>query len=403
MKEKELKDAMKEIAAITEKYAGRAGKGRVPASSESTTSDDRTEENLADRKPVLPGLEEFTTLLIADGTNARKEYDHAAKDLISYYQKNPVSPNKERIVQRIAKNISEAIGADVEKGNFMDALRRYGANTGGWLKNTDRVDVRYSTGRAYEQAGVLRDASDRYRDCLKKLADIKGQEREHSVYETLPKIDELNLRLATVAAKSKDFALAETYLKNIGDTLSDEGKIERAQTSADVAEARGEGLVAKKYLNDLINAWKGEPSLTAPLHLRIARLSGAAKDFKESDKHLSKIIEMKGASEDVSAQALELRGDLMIARGNRPEAAKSYRQLISSYGEKRPLASVRYRLGQLLFEDGDLKGAESTWGELSSDKDGMWAKLAQEQMQGAKWQKDYKKYLNRIPAAAELR
>jgi tetratricopeptide (TPR) repeat protein len=153
----------------------------------------------------------------------------------------------------------------------------------------------------------------------------------------------------------------------------------------------------------LINAWKGEPSLTAPLHLRIARLAGASKNFKESDLHLSKVIEMKGANDDVMAQALELRGDLMVARGNRAEAAKSYRQLISNYGEKRPLAPVRYRLGQLLYEDGDLKSAESTWGELKADKDGLWAKLAQEQMQGAKWQKDYKKYLNRIPAAAELR
>jgi predicted negative regulator of RcsB-dependent stress response len=137
--------------------------------------------------------------------------------------------------------------------------------------------------------------------------------------------------------------------------------------------------------------------------LRIARLSGAAKNFKEADQHLAKIGEMKGASDDVTAQALELRGDLMIARGNRNEAAKAYRQLISDFGDKRPLSSVRYRLGQLLYEDGNLKGAESAWNELKPEKDGMWAKLAQEQMQGAKWQKDYKKYLNRIPAASELR
>lgn len=436
MKEKELKDGMKEIAAITEKYAGRPAKERKPASEEAapapapaakkegehgeakaeapvaaTETEEPQQENLAEKKPVLPGIKEFTTLLLADGFNARKEYDRAAKDLISYYQKNPVTPNKDRIVQRIAKNIAEAIGADVDKGRFMDALRRYGANTSGWLKNTDRIDVRFSIGRAYEQAGVLKDASDKYRECLKRLADIKGQEREHSIYENLPKVDQLNLRLAVVAAKGKDFALAETYLKNIGDSLNDPEKIERAQTAADVAEARGQSSVAKKYLTDLINAWKGEPALTAPLHLRIARLAGAAKNFKEADQHLATVIgmsgiEMKGTDEngaETLAQALELRGDLMVARGNRTEAAKAYRQLISDYGDKRPLASVRYRLGQLLYEDGDLKGAESAWNELKAEKDGMWAKLAQEQMRGAKWQTEYKKYLNRIPAASELR
>jgi tetratricopeptide (TPR) repeat protein len=405
MKEKELKDSMKEIAAITEKYAGRPAKERKPASEEPQ------QENLAEKKPALPGIEEFTTLLLADGFNARKEYDRAAKDLISYYQKNPVTPNKDRIVQRIAKNIAEAIGADVDKGHFMEALRRYGANASGWLKNTDRIDVRFSIGRAYEEAGVLKDASDKYRECLKRLADIKGQEREHSIYENLPKVDQLNLRLAVVAAKGKEFALAETYLKNIGDSLDDPEKIERAQTAADVAEARGQSSSAKKYLTDLINAWKGEPALTAPLHLRIARLAGATKNFKEADRHLATVIGMNGAGmkgiddagAETLAQALELRGDLMVARGNRAEAAKAYRQLISDYGDKRPLASVRYRLGQLLYEDGDLKGAESAWSDLKTEKDGMWAKLAQEQMRGAKWQTEYKKYLNRIPAASELR
>ena len=184
--------------------------------------------------------------------------------------------------------------------------------------------------------------------------------------------------------------------------MNDPEKIERAQTAADVAEARGQTPVAKKYLTDLINAWKGEPALTAPLHLRIARSSGAAKNFKDADQHLAKVLELK-SNDETTAQALELRGDLMVARGNRGEAAKSYRQLISDYGDKRPLASVRYRLGQLLFEDGDLKGAETAWTDFKPEKDGMWAKLAQEQMQGAKWQKEYKKYLNRIPAASELR
>ncbi len=415
MKDKELKDSLKEIGQTTLKYAGRPSLGRQPASGQSASGQTVGPVEIADKaetaekKPELPGIEEFTTLLLADGFNARKEYDRAAKDLISYYQKNPVSPNKERIVQRIAKNISEAIGSDVDQGNFMDGLRRYGANTAGWLKNTDRLDVRFSVGKAYEEAGVFKAASDAYRECLKRLADIKGagQTREHSVYEDLPLGDQLNLRLAVVAAKDKDFAQSESYLKNIGSMLTPKEQIERAETSADVAEARGQSIAAKKYLTDLITTWKGEPELTSPLHLRIARLAGATKNFKEADQHLAKIIDMKQGtgkvSDEIVAKALELRGDLMVTRGNRVEAAKSYRQLLSEFGEKRPLASVRYRLGQLLYEDGDLKSAEAAWNDLKLDKDSMWAKLASEQMQGAKWQKEYKKYLNRIPAASELR
>jgi predicted Zn-dependent protease len=143
---------------------------------------------------------------------------------------------------------------------------------------------------------------------------------------------------------------------------------------------------------------------------------------------LAKIIDWKkeegsGVSDDLHAQALEMRADLLVTRGKRNEAIKGYRELLTQYEASRPLESVRYRLGQLLFQDGDLKGAEEVWGELrvakneaaggaaaagaaganAPKKESLWQKLATEQMQSAKWQNEYKKYLNRIPAAAELR
>lgn len=425
MKDKELNSSIKEIGEISEKYVGRPESARAPASAvpaelaktvkgetkKVEMAEQPKAENLAQKKPVLPGIEEFTTLLMADGYNIRKDYDHAAKDLITYFQKNPQTPNKERIVSRISKNISESIGQSVEHGDFMEGLRRYGKESGGWLKNGDRVDVRYSVARAYEEAGVSGEAAKAYRDCLKRLADIRasGTSQNHTVYETLPKADALNLRLAVVSAKEKEFSQAESYLKNISNPgeLTQKEQIERAETSADVAEARGQSVAAKKYLADLINTWKGDAELTSPLHLRIARLQGSAKNYKDADLHLAQILKLRKetgkVADEIAAQALQLRGELLITRGERSEAVKAYQELLNEFGETRSLSSIRYRLGQLQYEDGDLKGAERSWAELKPAKDGMWAKLATEQMQGAKWQNDYKKYLNRIPAASELR
>ena len=414
MKDKELTSAIKEITAITQKYAGRANSGREPASTD-VASEAPTEapkkENLAEKKPVLEGIEEFTTLLFADGYGSRGEFDRAEKDLVTYYQKNPQTPNKERIVQRIGKNIAEGIRVSVDKGNFMEALRRFGRESGGWLKNTDRVDVGYNVGRAYEIAGVAKDATDAYKDSAARLAKIvkAGTQREHSIYEKLPAQDQLSLRLAAVAAKNGNYAGAETSLKAISEKpqLTEAEQIERAEVSADVAEARGQSAAAKKYLTDLLNAWQGEPQLTSPLHLRLAKLLGTAKNYKDADQHLARIVQLKKetnkVSDDTYAAALELRGQLMVSRGNRKDAVGAYRELIAEFGETRPLASARYRLGQLLYEDGDLKAAQTAWSDLKADKDGMWAKLANEQMAGAKWQNEYKKYLNRIPAAAEIR
>lgn len=443
MKEKELTNGLKEIADITERYANRPKKDRTPASTaaadpkaeakpeakagehaaaagadghgEGATVDENLGENLAEKKPELPGIEEFTTLLMADGYNARHEYERAAKDLISYYQKNPQSQNKERITSRIKKNLADDIGSSIAAGNFMESLREYSKNTNGWLKNSDRIDVRYYVGRAYEQAGVFKEAAAAYKDTLKRRVDLKksGHEREQGIYEDVPKEDQINLRLAATAAKMKDFGGAETYLKAISGATSGVAQmkpaeqIEFAEVSADVSEARGQAESARKYLTELLNAWKGDAGLTAPLHLRIAKIQGTTKKFAEADQHLAKILEMKSenetVSDDVYAKALQLRGELYVSRGNRAEAVKTYQTLLEKFGETRPLASVRFKLGQLLYEDGDMKSAEKTWSELKPEKDGLWAKLATEQMQGAKWQTEYKKYLNRIPAASSLR
>ena len=445
MRDKELADALREIEEITARYANRpkseaksdgkadakvetaakepvkdgkdasAGGEREPASvkpGELVRLTPKEGEDPTRRKPELPGIEEFSMLLIADGFMARKDFDKAETNLIEYYQKNPVSPNKDRIKSRIIHNIAEGIRAAVERGAFIEGLRRFTKNSQGWLKNTTRTDICFNVGRAYELAGVFKEAATSYADCLKRLNSNAGSKeiRERNVFEHTPKADSLVLRMAVVEAKNGEFAAAEGQLKKIAKNaqLTDAEQIERAEVSAQVAEARGQGEAARKYLEELIAAWKGEPQLTSPLHLRIARLFANARNAKAADAHLAKIAAWKKqegsrVSADIHAQALELRADLFVKRGKRGDAVKTYRELLATYEASRPLASVRYRLGQLLYQDGDLKGAETVWNELKPDKDNIWQRLAAEQMQGAKWQNEYKKYLDRIPAAADLR
>ncbi len=457
MKEKELASALQEIADITRLYANRplskkelaekkekeealakaehaaassgaggehgggggeakggegAGHGHANQAADEFRLVPKEDEDATRRKPELPGIEEFSKLLVADGYTARREYDHATQELVDYYQKNPQSPNMDKFKTRIIRNLSEGIRSSIDRGDFLDSLRRYSKNAGGWLKGSERVDVPFSVARSYEQAGVYKEATLNYEVCLQRLKNIKDAdaERERRIFENPPSADAIRLRLAAVAAKAGDFAAAEGHLKKIASrsSLPDSEQIERAEISAQVAEARGQHEVARKYLNDLLKAWKGDVALTSPLHLRLARLEERNRNFKAADVHLSKIIiwknkESAAVNDDLHASALELRGDLFVKRGRRADAAKTYRDLLSAYENTRPLASVRYRLGQLLFQDGDLKGAEVVWNQFKSAPDNLWQRLATEQMQGAKWQNEYKKYLNRIPAAEELR
>jgi tetratricopeptide (TPR) repeat protein len=410
MKSKELVTALAEIEAITSRYVYK------PLETEEKQPEQEEAEELAKlhdptkRRPELPGIDEFSTLLIADGYTARNEFDTAIKQLISYYQKFPQSPNKDRFLSRISANMAEGIRAAVDRGQFLEALRRYSRESGSWLKNVNRPDLRFNVGRAYELAGVHKEAREVYNQTLKSLEQQKTA--APLIFDRSPSVEAVQLRLAAVAAKEKSYSAAETELKKIKDLsrLAPKEQIEHAEVAADVAENRGQAETARKYLVNLIETWKGDPKLTSPLHLRIARLYSSKRSFKEADSHLATIVslrnqgteEMPGVPDDVHAQALEMRGDLFVTRGMRGEAVATYGTLLEEYEEKRPLASIRYRMGQILYEDGDLKGAERVWADLTT-QDNMWARLAIEQMQGAKWQNEYKKYLNRIPAAAELR
>jgi tetratricopeptide (TPR) repeat protein len=465
MKEKELLSALQEIAEITTRYANRpiskkelaaqkekneamakaeqeadGGGARAEHGGAGEAKNSELQEHGNDsakavdafrlvpkendestrRKPELPGIEEFSKVLVADGYTARHEYDQATQELVEFYQKNPQSPNIEKIRTRIVRNISEGIRASIDRGDFLDSLRRYSKNAGGWLKGSERIDVPYNVARSYEHAGVYKEAALNYELCLQRLSEVKGAEamRERQIFENPPSVDAVRLRMAAVASKDGDFAAAESHLRKIAgrskqtEGLADNEQIERAEISAQVAEARGQHEVARKYLGELLKVWKGEVRLTSPLHLRLARLEERNRNFKAADGHLAKIIAWRNkenamVSDDDHANALELRGDTFIKRGRRAEAAKTYRDLLSAYESQRPLASVRYRLGQVLFQDGDLKGAEVVWNELKNtaknSTDNLWQRLATEQMQGAKWQNEYKKYLNRIPAATDLK
>lgn len=390
MKEREFKDAMLEI------------------------------DEIAKRQAELPSIQEFKVITVADALTERKEFDKATKDLIQFYKENTQSKHLPLIKGRIVRNLAESIRGSVNAGDFMQALRLYSRDQSGWLKGNQRADLPYLSARAYETAGVFDQAAENYREALARLEAQKPEDRD--VFEKELARESVRLRLASMAAASRDFAGAETILKQIKETknLSGPEQVERAGLAADVAEARGQIELARTYLADVIARFKENSSAAAnetsasvaPLHLRRARLSVKAKDFKAAEESIDQALaaaEKSGSAGDaIRTAALETRAEVLLARGNKKEAIASYRSLLempitTADTSRRGYDSVRYRLGQLLFETGDLKAAEEVWGQLTNDEKSLWRRLASEQMSGAKWRDEYKKYIDRIPAASEIR
>lgn len=361
---------------------------------------------------TLPKIREFITLMITDGFHRRGEYGEALNSLVSYYQNNPNSTNLEFFRSRILKNITDSIRDEVVKNNYLKALDIYSRYAGTWLRRADRMDVPYLVANAYEQAGVVDEAESIYGQTLRNLTRIKGtrEEKERRVSEHLPTIEAVNLRLASVATKKRKFQDAFKYLQQIKNdkNLSPQDKVERVELAANLAEERGQLNDAKAHLKSLIQSWSDKSDLLASTHLRLAGLQHKTKENDsalDSLKFLENLRQQNknSLSDDLWARTLQLKGEVQMDQGKTASAVETYTHLLEEFEQKRPMHFVRYRVGNILFEKGDLKGAEKIWSALDDTDGSMYKKLAMEKLENARWQDEYKRYINRIPAAVKMK
>jgi TolA-binding protein len=350
----------------------------------------------------LPGIEEFTTLLLAHGTIDRGEYEEALNSLLDYYQKHPTLKNKEQFTSEILRSIASEIKNDLDEGKFLAALQFESKYSKTWLHANHRIDIEYFKGRAFEQAGAWGEAEkiyDQVNDQLNRIAGTQ-EEKERRVSEFLPKRSTLQLRMAAVAVEKRRYAEAYQNLKNIDKAtdLTEDEQIEKVQLIASVSEYRGEWGRAKAALKDVIKHWKGEPQKLQPAYVHLAELEMRTGDYEAAENNLDKVLSGKDVEDNLRAKALQLKGDSLLGQKRTMAAVEVYQTLLEQYETKRPLGSVRYKVGQLLFDRGDMKGAEGVWGKLQGGSNEILWDLAKEKLDHAKWQDDYRKYVRRIPA-----
>lgn len=357
---------------------------------------------------TLPGINEFTTLMVAEGLTHRGEYTNALGNLISYYQKNPLSANQQIFRSRILRNIANEMKDEVDKGKFMEALEFNSKYSGTWLRNVDRIDIPFLLGSAYENAGAYSEAEKIYQGALEHRARIVGtqEEKERKVQEHLPSIASLNLRIAATRAHDRNYIDAFHNLKQIGPgrDLSPQETVERVQLTAEIAEQRNEPVKARDALLELAKHWQGDPALVSPIHLHLAQIYMKMNDPKQAEIHAEKALAGENAetrpTDKVIADALSVKGDALFAQKKPMAAVESYQKLLERFEASMPLASIRYRVGQILFDRGDLKGAADVWARLQgSPQDFLW-KIGREKLADSQWRDDYNKYTGRIPAMA---
>ena len=362
------------------------------------------------KKSGLPNIEQFSNVLISDGFASRGEYENAIKLLVKYYQAHPTTADRQLIDNRIVKNINSEIKTLVDDGKYIQALRVHNQYADNRLKGSDRVDTMFNVGRAFEQAGVFNEAEKLYRDSLNKMIALKGtkDEKQRNIFERLPSIDEVELRLASTELQLGQNVPAYEHMKAIKnpEALTETQQIERVQLGSKLYEGKGDLNSATRYLVELINQWKGIPALVADPYLQLADLE--IKQGKKDDavQSLQKIDQMMKDSQNtvpsyVHYKALEQLGNIYFEKNQTPKAIETYERLLKLYEGSKPLASIRYKLGNIYFQKGELQKAADTWNGLKNEKSTVWYDLAQEQLKNSDWNNEYKKYIKRIPAMSE--
>lgn len=358
------------------------------------------------KKLDWPQIESFSTILLADGYTKRGEYSKSIELLARFYQTYPSSPDLPLYQGRLVNNINELIQKDLQSGHFIDALKTHQKFADNWLKNSDRLDTQFSLGRAYELGGALAESEKYYKETLNRYYAIQGTNKgkELAVLQKLPSDQSMNLRLAVVKFEQAQWSESYDFLKNIKkpELMSESEQIERVILAAHLLEKRGDLSSASRYLSELLKTWKGQAELVAGPYLQLAEIEfkqGKKTQAVESLEKVRTLAQDSGAVQgDILSRSLHRLADTYIEEKKDKQAIEILDDYLEKFEDKKPLASQRYRLGLIYFQNGEVQKAAEAWSSFKGEKSTFWQSLAQEKLKDSKWKTGYKKYIQRIPA-----
>lgn len=383
-------------------------RARIPSMKEKEINDEIASINKFIQTSQLEKLKEFKTIMIADGYYSRKNYDESLKYLISFYQENPLSNYLDVFKKRIVQTIKDQMAYAVQNDDYLKAFQIYGKNSSVWLKDSNRIDVEYLLGRAFEEAAVPDEAIKKYQEVLNKLYSIRGsqEERERKVFEVLPTTDEVHLNLASMFVFKGDYGKALDNLKEVQEkNLTDDERILFVSLSSSVYEKLNQPELAISNLNKLVSTWRGQPVKLSEVYLRLAHLQYKNNLLEASLQSLNQLLDIsrdtKTIADETEIKAFELKAQVAEKLKKLDIALDAYNMLLEKYEDSHSLYSDRYKLGEIYFNKGEVKEAEKVWSPLQDKPEAkIWSQLAQENLKDSLWKDEYKKYMGRIPAMA---
>ncbi|MES2803004.1 MAG: tetratricopeptide repeat protein [Bdellovibrionota bacterium] len=352
----------------------------------------------------LEDIQQFKTTMVADGYSRRKEYDKAIEILTQFYQKEPNKPDSFQVTLRIMRNINDQMKEYSSKDDFQNVLKTYKRFADTWLKAQPRIDTNFYVAKAYQSAGSYNTALKQYDKLRKQVGLLKDDAVSIAIRasQDIPTEDVINLMQAQCLYEENRYQEAYEKMQGIKnpEALSVQDQINRVHYTALLYEKKGELNAAVRYLSELSKVWKDKAELLAPSTIHLANLEIKRKQPESAIENLTELLNSK-VSDKYKLEAYKKLSDIALSEKKTELAIKTLSNLLSNFENKENLSSYRYKLGELYFNQGELKKAENAWSELKGNEASFWSQLAQNKLRDSNWSEENKKYLKRIPAMSK--
>ena len=377
---------------------------RMKSMKEQELKETITKMNELSTKSDLENVDQFKATMTADGYARRDDYDKSIEILTAFFQSAPTRKNSDQVTKRIIKNIHDQIrffSSQNQHKNVLATVQKYSDT---WLRKNDRIDTGYLIGKAYQSAGAYTEALKKYDQALLGLQNLKEDPKSEFIRanQVLPSVDEVLLAQSKCLFEDKKYQQAYDQVQKISkpELLSEQQQIDRVYMTSEIYQQKGDTDSAIRYLSEVARLWENKPQQVASTLLKLADL-----EYKKS--HLEKAIELlkknsdDKVDDDTKLRSLQLLAKISTQAKDFKSAESALTQLLSKFEKTNSLSEERFKLGQLYFNQGELKKAEDAWSNFQGKESVFWEKLASEKMNNSKWKQDYKKYLKRIPATAK--
>lgn len=355
-------------------------------------------------KVDLEDIEQFKTIMLADGYSRRKDFSKAIEILTQFYQKNPARPDFQQVTLRITHNINDQIKEFTAKEDFKSVLQVYKKYSDTWLKAQPRIDTNFYVAKAYQSAGSYDMALKKYDKIRKQIGQLKDDASSNLIraLQEVPTEDVISLAQAQCLYEENRFQDSYDKIQSIQkpEALSPQDQINRVHYAALLYEKKGELNAAVRYLTEVTRVWKDKPELLAPTKIHLADLEVKRK---KPDLAIQQLTELMNGEcpEKYRLEAFKKWADVALGAQRDAVAIKAITGLLENFENKENLADYRFKLGELYFNQGEMKKAQDVWSELKGSESDFWSQIAKTKMRDANWNEENKKYLKRIPAMSK--